>query len=418
MTSDHFDRAAHDVLAVLPARSRDMERLRALARQAAQPTVTVIGKYNHGKSRLLNELIGRDAFSVADRRETVALAEHVQQEVRWLDAPGLDADVGQNDDFHAHQAAWLQSDIRLFVHAAKEGELDTAERALLQRLIADHARTHRQTILVLTQVDQLADDANLDKVTNAMRVQLPGIALHPVSATRHRQGLEQNRPLLLERSGIPALQASLRSALARVPQARAHETALLLGEVREELRQLLAAVKAQHESLISTQRRQRQDFDQGLAAVLAQVCCDLQPVLQVSGTDYALVPDSFENMFRLTAGKRERARIQIAYSHACIAISGHLVRHGVVGLPIAQQTSVRSLNTVMVAVMGVSVKYRDELRRIFCEQAGQDSLQDKFAYYFERSQERVELAQQIASVESDIAAAGKALAAVRTLETG
>ena len=33
-----------------------------------EPIVTVIGKYNHGKSRLLNELIGQEAFAVADRR--------------------------------------------------------------------------------------------------------------------------------------------------------------------------------------------------------------------------------------------------------------------------------------------------------------------------------------------------------------
>ncbi|WP_404989833.1 GTPase [Caballeronia sp. LZ029] len=40
-----------------------------------EPIVTVIGKYNHGKSRLLNELIGQEAFAVADRRETVKLSE-------------------------------------------------------------------------------------------------------------------------------------------------------------------------------------------------------------------------------------------------------------------------------------------------------------------------------------------------------
>ena len=418
MVSEHFDRAAHDVLAVLPARARDVQRLHALARRPAQPTVTVIGKYNHGKSRLLNELLGRDAFAVSDRRETTDLVEHVHKEVRWLDAPGLDADVGQSDDFHARQAAWLESDIRLFVHAAKEGELDAAERTLLQVFHADDARTHRQTMFVLTQVDQLGDEAHLEQVTNAIRAQVPGTVLHPVSATRHRQGVEQAKALLVKRSGIPTLQSSLRSALALVQEAREHEAALLSGELREELTRQLAGAKARLDALVDAQRRQCQDFDQGLVAVLAKVCSDLQPVLQVTGTDHALVPDSFENMFKLTAGKRERARIQIAYSHACIAINGHLVRHGVVGLPIAQQTTVRSLDTVMVAVMGVGVKYRDDLRRIFCEQAGQERLRKEFSHYFELSQDRVELARQIARVESDIAAVGKALAAVLTLETG
>ena len=137
MTTHHSrDRAESAVLAALPGRAHDLARLRVLA-AAGLPVVTVIGKYNHGKSRLLNELIGHAAFGVADRRETIALAEHAHDGVCWLDAPGLDADVHTADDDHALQAIWLRSDIRLFVHAAKEGELDAAER---ERLAGDQRR--------------------------------------------------------------------------------------------------------------------------------------------------------------------------------------------------------------------------------------------------------------------------------------
>jgi hypothetical protein len=80
------------ILSVLPERAHDLARLRVLAGQGDWPVVTVVGKYNHGKSRLLNELIGANAFAVADRRETVALSARVHEQVRWLDAPGLDAD--------------------------------------------------------------------------------------------------------------------------------------------------------------------------------------------------------------------------------------------------------------------------------------------------------------------------------------
>jgi GTP-binding protein EngB required for normal cell division len=39
-------------------RAARMTALRVLAQAKAAPTVTVVGKYNHGKSRLLNELMG------------------------------------------------------------------------------------------------------------------------------------------------------------------------------------------------------------------------------------------------------------------------------------------------------------------------------------------------------------------------
>ncbi|HRP22317.1 MAG TPA: 50S ribosome-binding GTPase, partial [Alicycliphilus sp.] len=90
---DTRGRSEGAIVSVLPERAHDLARLRTLAGQGGRPVVTVVGKYNHGKSRLLNELIGANAFTVADRRETVALSAHVHEQVRWLDAPGLDADV-------------------------------------------------------------------------------------------------------------------------------------------------------------------------------------------------------------------------------------------------------------------------------------------------------------------------------------
>ncbi|MGC8068895.1 hypothetical protein, partial [Salmonella enterica] len=81
---------------------------------------------------------------------------------------GLDADVALQDDSHAQEATWLQADVRLFVHAAKEGELDAAERHLLQALREDQQRTRRQTLFVLTQVDQMSDDEQLAKVSAAI----------------------------------------------------------------------------------------------------------------------------------------------------------------------------------------------------------------------------------------------------------
>lgn len=415
---DFFDPLASEVLAVAPARAHDLARLRVLAQRHAAPTVTVVGKYNHGKSRLLNELVGRDVFAVADRRETVTLSEHHHAELRWLDAPGLDADVAEQDDGHAQQAIWLQADIRLFVHAAKEGELDAAERKLLQTLREDQLRTRRQTLFVLTQVDQMSDEEQLAKVSAAIQAQAGGLALHPVSATRHRNGVEGGKQLLLKKSGVPALQALLREVVQQVPAARQHEQAVLFADIGEQLQQQQAAAQAQWQSLQQRQQQQRQQFEQGLQSVLESIHQDLLPIVALQGEDPALTPDTAADEFRLTAGKRERARIHVAYSRACIAIRAHLIQHGVEGLPAEQRTSVASLDTVMVAVMGISVKYRADLRRRFCEPAGQAQLMQSFLHYYELSEDQQALQQALAQAQSERQANTRALEALQRLRQG
>ncbi|MBC8636855.1 50S ribosome-binding GTPase [Caballeronia sp. EK] len=407
--------ALHEVVSVLPDRADDMARL-AILLVDGEPIVTVIGKYNHGKSRLLNELIGRDTFAVADKRETVKLSDSVHQGVRWLDAPGLDADVGTEDDRHALHAAWLHADIRLFVHAAKEGELDAKELALLAELCADGERSKRQTLFVLSQVDQLADDAELQKVSRAIGAQWPDIGLNAVSSTRYRKGRDEGKKLMLEKSGMPSLRATIDAALARVPETRAHEAALLFDETREELAQLLIAQEKLLDDLRQTQRQQRVDFDHGLKSVIDKVSGDIDAMLNALGTDHASVPDTARDAYAITAGKLERAHIQIAYSRACIAIDSFLAGHGVIGLPSEQETVARALNSVMVAVMGVSVKFRKDLRRMFCTDAGRERMQRDFAHYFELSADRKALAARISQSESMIDALNKASNALRALE--
>lgn len=414
MSSTLREQAAREVVGVLPGRAMDLARLQRLVEGCA-PVVTVIGKYNHGKSSLLNALIGQEAFAVSDKRETISLSESVRRGVRWLDAPGLDADVGTDDDRHALHAAWLESDIRLFVHAAKEGELDSKELALLAELRADGARTTRQTVFVLSQVDQLADDTELDHVSRAIDDQVPGIVLNSVSSVRHRKGIDGGKKLLLEKSGIPTLHDMLDAALLRVPAARAHETDLLFGEIRSELHDLAMRQHERLEALRQAQARQRTDFDKGLQAVIEKVGADIESMLDALTTNFAEIPDTAKDAYAMTAGKRERAHLQIAYSRACIEIDSFLAGHGVTGLPSEQETVARALNSVMIAVMGVSVKFRKDLRRMFCERPGRERLQGDFAHYYELSADREALRRSIAEAETAVAATRQASAALDSL---
>ena len=96
--------------AVLPDQAGQINRLQYLLAEARLPVVSVIGKYNHGKSSLLNALVECEKFSVSDARETTVLSDFEYQGVRWLDTPGLDADVARNDDEVAMTGAWQQSE--------------------------------------------------------------------------------------------------------------------------------------------------------------------------------------------------------------------------------------------------------------------------------------------------------------------
>lgn len=390
------------LMGVLPHYQEKIERLAILADQDRLPTITVVGKYNHGKSSLLNALVGQSHFAVADKRQTRALERIEANGICWLDAPGLDADIQFQDDAHAYQATWLEGDIRLFVHAAREGELDAAERELLQQLLADKKDTHRAVLFVLSQADQAASDEALESIKQTLQSQVEGLEPIVVSAVRYQRGIEREQELFIEKSGVPQLQAVLDQAIQQVPSARDKEREFLHGFLIQQLESMIEAQKEQMQSLKKQAENDEHAFTEELQAVLEQAAVDLHDIMQEPEVDDALDPGSIDDVYRVTAGKIERSKIQNAYSRVCIHIRGVLTRHGVVALPKQMQTGAKGLDTVMVAVMGVSVKYRSDLRSMFGKAEGREQLYQGFKHYFELSEERVEKLGVIKSVQQEL----------------
>ena len=168
---------------------------------------------------------------------------------------------------------------------------------------------------------------------------LQDVQQHLVSATRHRKGREEGKQLLLQKSGVPALHAELNEALNRVPDTRSFESAMLWSAIDADLQSLHALQSRTLAKLRDTQSRKAHAFATGLAEVIRKVSADITAMLDALKTDHAVVPDKASDAYMLTAGKAERAHLQMGYSRACIAMDAYLAGHGVKELPSAQATA-------------------------------------------------------------------------------
>ena len=144
--------------------NESIEQLRELLSQPLELQVAVYGKYNHGKSSLLNSLIGKEVFKTADIRETVTIKSYIKDNITWIDTPGLDADVTHKDDDKANKFL-NKIDLLLFVHSVNEGELDNKEINFIKRQYQED----KNIILILAQIDKIG---TLENIQNKIARQL------------------------------------------------------------------------------------------------------------------------------------------------------------------------------------------------------------------------------------------------------
>ena len=198
------------LLQFLPTNEQNINRLLYLKNNATKPRIAVFGKYNHGKSSLLNALVGESTFKTADKRETIENKELEQDHVIWIDTPGLDADVHKKDDKLAIKGAFEMADYLFLVHQVQAGELDKYEIQIFQQLARQDKNYSKKMFLVLTQVDQKSAD-EVAIVEAKIRQQLLGsldlrdLKIISVSAHRYRRGIQEGKTVFIEKSGMHVL---------------------------------------------------------------------------------------------------------------------------------------------------------------------------------------------------------------------
>lgn len=192
--------------------------------------IAVAGRMNHGKSSLLNSLIGDNIFKVQDIRETTANSRYeLFEDVLLVDTPGLDANI--NDDAIAN-VAYESSIIILFVHNYNVGDFHKGELEALKR-IADFHNSEAfsdRFILVLTGKDAITDqnDRELIKLKLLKDIKkfcgLQNFPIFEVSNTTFMKGKSENKEKLITYSGIPTLLEYITSKIEELKPLRTKQT--------------------------------------------------------------------------------------------------------------------------------------------------------------------------------------------------
>ena len=220
-----------DVADRFPQKRDAAARLARLVKQAP-PTVVVLGQFNTGKSSLLNVLLGEECFAASDKRGTLNVQVEKHDGLRWIDTPGLDADVAGEDVRKAIEISSNDADLRLLVHAVDLGDLDRKETVLIAGLERERKETGRAFLLVLTRLDKVpADDRNT--IIEAIRKQAPRAKIIAVSAHAWARGRRECKPALEKLGNVATLKSEVEQSLAISSAAREAERIRLASDILE-----------------------------------------------------------------------------------------------------------------------------------------------------------------------------------------
>jgi len=180
-----------------------LNRVNVLQKQSgSEPlNIVVFGKYNHGKSSLLNALIKQDIFKAEDVRCTIKTQHFndTEQGITRTDTPGIDAD--ENDDQIA-ESAIKNADIVLFIHDVISGELDKKELDFM----IDYAEGIGKGKLrvVLSKIDQIQVEelVTVEKIIQEQIKPFSNIPLYAISSTRYQKYIKTGSHSFLNKSGF------------------------------------------------------------------------------------------------------------------------------------------------------------------------------------------------------------------------
>lgn len=243
------------------AQSKELKEFEAELESAinAPYNITCMGLYNHGKSTLLNALVGafnNEVFKVADKVETSEVKTHYHNGIAYTDTPGLNA--YDNHDTMTMKAI-KNSDLNLFVHKLDSGEFDRNEIEFLQAISSQWESAEAfldNTIFVLNDCGG-QENSDIETIKAKILEQLKEafvgenlrIEMLVVSPKSYQKGMLEDKKALIKDSNINELQSHIQDKKERFEQDNVRYTKLTaklnqkINEIENEIKQYDIAIQ-------------------------------------------------------------------------------------------------------------------------------------------------------------------------------
>lgn len=248
---------------ILPDHETELARLEQLVDENRSPVFAISGKSNHGKSTLVNALIGDYRFAEADLPETRKVAVQDAQDITWMDTPGLGVDLDARDDQLAKEAVAISADHVLLVHHAAQGELDREELAWFQEV----AQSHTDRVTLVISAKDTAKPEELERILEVVGKQLPDVPVFCVSAVSYRKGISMGKKALIEHSGMDRFWARIAECRNSAREHRRAEKNAMLQTLETVLSEQLASHQRRHDRLECARLKSMTHFEQQLATL-------------------------------------------------------------------------------------------------------------------------------------------------------
>lgn len=183
-----------------------------------QPSIMLYGIYNAGKSTLLNALLGQNQANVSDRPETSTINEYVWQSYRIFDTPGVDAPIEHQQITEQHLQ---QVEVVLFVMSTN-GAFDESD---IYHRLAAVLKNGQQLIIVLNDKIGTSEtdkhsilqrvSEHLSKQLNDSLALLKDVSVIALNAKTALKGRLEKKALLIEKSNIGQLEATIHQKMAQ-----------------------------------------------------------------------------------------------------------------------------------------------------------------------------------------------------------